>query len=94
MAHLFINRCTHTVRISFIIKWCWNSSHISSYIIYNLINLSSVHAFMYCCCNRIKACYIYPGTLFNLLNLSSENVFRSNWALYPILFHPNTLALR
>ena len=69
MANLIIYRSTHTVRISFIIKWCGNTTHLCSHIIHDLIDLCSVHTLMDVLFQIIKYCNIDLTALLDLFNL-------------------------
>ena len=69
MAHLVINRSTHTVRIPLVIEWCRNSSHIRCHVIHNFVNLRCLHPLMDILFYVVKDCNVNFCTLLNLLDI-------------------------
>ena len=69
MTNLLVDRCTYTVRISFIIERCRDASHARRHIVDDLIDLRGTHARVNILLYVVKYRNIDLGTLLDSCNL-------------------------
>ena len=69
MAYHFVNGGAHTLRVSFIVQRCRNSSHFHRHFMDYIINLLGTHARTDHFCHCIQNCHIDYAAVLNSLDL-------------------------